>query len=79
MTVRAKFQLQEIRQHAGAGAKALVLKTLVFRPQYDNTIPEDRRFAKASPSGEFTIWVDNPAALEQFELGAHYYIDFNPV
>lgn len=78
MTVRAKFQLQEIRQHAGYGY-GCDAKTLVFRPQYDTTIPEDRRFAKATPTGEFTMYVDNPAALEQFELGAHYYIDFNPV
>ena len=68
--VRAKFQLQEVRHnHYGSG------KTLVFRPMYDNSIPEDRRFAKATPSGEFTMYVDNEAALNQLHLGERYYFD----
>lgn len=72
MAVRAKFQLQSIAKQHWGGTQ------LVFYPNYDTSIPEDQRFAKASPSGRFEITVDNPAALEQFELGAHYYVDFTP-
>jgi hypothetical protein len=74
MSVRCKFCLTQIISHAWGGAK-----TLIFTPQYDQTIEEDRRFAKSSPSGEFKIHVDNPAALAQFELGKHYYFDATPV
>jgi hypothetical protein len=73
MTVRAKFQVQEKRSHHwGTG------QTIVLRPQYDQTIPEDQRFAKATPSGEFTMFVDNPPAQVALELGKFYYVDFTP-
>jgi hypothetical protein len=74
MTVRAKFQLAERTDlFWGGGAR------LKFHVNYDPTIPEDQRFAKATPSGEFTIHIDNPLALAQFKLGDYYYVDFNPV
>ena len=41
--------------------------------------PEDQRFSKATPSGSLRMQVDNPAALEQFEPGKAYYLDFTPV
>ena len=44
-----------------------------------NSIPEDRRFNKATPSGEFWMQVDNPAALEVLKLGQVFYIDMIPV
>jgi hypothetical protein len=74
VSVRAKFQL--VSETANAGTKA---KSLVFQPRYDTSIPEDQRFATATPSGELKMYVDNPAALAQFELGQQYYIDFTPV
>jgi hypothetical protein len=72
--VRAKFTVPEIRQHAGC-----VATTIVLRPQYDQTIGEDKRFAKATPSGEVTMYVDNPPAQAFFELGKAYYLDFSKV
>lgn len=76
--VRAKFKLIEIREskwHKDSPAS----KTLKFSTQYDNTIPEDQRFQKATPSGNCEMQIDNPAAVAQFELGADYYVDFSPV
>lgn len=72
--VRAKFTLQEVRKHHWGNGT-----TLVFRPEYDLSIPEDQRFATATPSGEFTMYVDNPSAVEFFELGKPYYVDFTRV
>lgn len=70
MSVRAKFRLQEIRQHHyGEG------RTLVFGAEYDQSIEEDRRFAKATPSGRLEMYVDSQSALAQFELGKAYYFD----
>jgi len=73
-TVRAKFRfIEKTDMHWSSTAKKLV-----FQPEYDTSIPEDQRFAKATPSGRFEMTVDNPSALEQFELGKTYYVDFAP-
>lgn len=50
-------------------------KEYTFRAEYDSTIPEDVRFAKASPSGEFKIFIDNPSAQAAFVPGKFYYFD----
>ncbi len=84
--VRAKFMLTEVTESGYSytdkdGNRVLAKnpgKRLVFSPKYDPAIPEDQRFATATPSGRFEMHVDNPAALVQFEIGQQYYIDFNP-
>lgn len=74
MTVRAKFRLETIATHSWhANAR-----TLRFNAQYDATIPEDKRFQDATPSGVFEMLCTNPVALEQFELGKAYYFDITP-
>jgi hypothetical protein len=73
--VRAKFQLVEIRDNYYNSSG----KTLVFIPNYDSSIDEDIRFAKATPSGTFQMYCDNTSALAQFELGKHYYFDISLV
>lgn len=69
--VRGKFTLHEIHQMAYGGS------TLIFRAEYDPDLPEDQSYAKATPSGEIVMTVDNPAALAQFELGKAIYVDFH--
>lgn len=39
---------------------------------------DNQKFWEASPSGELTLWVKNQAAVDQFESGKEYYIDFTP-
>lgn len=70
--VRAKFRCVKVEQSAGMSGR-----TLKFAPMYDTTIPEDRRYSQATPSGELTMYVDNPAV--SFELGEYYYLDFTKV
>jgi len=72
MSVRAKLQLTSETKHTWGG------KTLRFDCRYDDSIPEDQRFQKATPSGSIELQIDNPAALEKFELGKSYYADFSP-
>ena len=76
MSVRAKLKLIEITHHHWGSPQSRRLK---FQAEYDNTIPEDQRFQKATPSGTAELMIDNPAALAQFELGQAYYVDFTPV
>lgn len=68
MTVRAKFQVTQVTSFTFGGEVKL-------EPRYDETIPEDRRFSKATPSGELRMRIDNPAALEQLKPGKFFYID----
>ncbi len=42
-----------------------------FWAQYDDNIPEEKRFAQATPSGKVEITVDNPAVT--YEVGKKYY------
>lgn len=71
--IRAKFQCQsEVRHSWSSDAK-----TYRFAAAYDPSVPEDERYAKATPTGSLEILVDNPAA--QFQLGAYYYLDVTPV
>ena len=37
---------------------------------------ENARFTQATPWGEIKLGIDNPAALQQFEAGKAYYVDF---
>jgi hypothetical protein len=74
MTVRAKFTVTEKTQFAWSKDSVKIRLT----PVYDTSIPEDQRFAKATPSGEFWMQVDNPSAAEALVLGKTYYIDLTP-
>lgn len=74
MSVRAKFRLVSVTEHHFNKDS----RTLVFQAEYDQSIPEDVRFQKATPNGRFEMQCDNPAANAQFELGKAYYIDLTP-
>jgi hypothetical protein len=69
--VRAKFTVTKISKFTFPQTE------IILTPQYDDSIPEDRRFSKATPSGEFRMFIDNPAAEQFFELGQPYYIDIS--
>lgn len=91
MTVRAKFRCNtvemsspaptEVKRYAGPGVPETTAttwpRTYRFSPTYDPSIPEDVRYAQASPSGELRIQVDNPAV--SFTPGGFYYLDFTEV
>ena len=76
MNIRAKFMLQEHHQKSyGSKWKG---HTFIFQPQYDEKIPEDQRFARATPTGRLEIMVDNPPVVEYWhsQLGKQFYLDF---
>ena len=73
--VRAKMTLTEMTSTSYSPAT----KRVKFYCQYDPSLPEDRRFSQATPSGEMTMNVDNPAAIANLTLGQSYYVDFTPV
>lgn len=75
MTVRAKLRCNsETRTRWTAGGPDQ--RVYEFTAVYDTTIPEDQRYAKATPSASLKITVDNPDV--KFDYGTSYYIDFTP-
>jgi hypothetical protein len=78
--IRAKMLCSAMRTSAARPADATAphwSRVYEFAAAYDQYVPEDQRYATATPSASMTITVDNPAA--QFEVGQHYYLDFTPI
>lgn len=76
MTVRAKFRCLEIK-HAYSQSPDYVAATIVLSPVWEQD-GVNRAWSKATPSGKLEMTVTNPAAVEQFELGREYFLDFTP-
>jgi hypothetical protein len=51
----------------------------MLEPRYDESIPEDKRFSTATPSGKLILQVNNPPVVDQLELGKVFYLDLIPV
>ena len=71
--VRAKFVVSKTCTSSGGGVE------VTLYPQYDLSIEEDKRFAKATPSGSITLYIDNPPASAYLGLGKYFYVDFTEV
>jgi hypothetical protein len=68
---RAKFKVSSVTTFETAGQKQVELWAV-----WDDGIPENARFAKATPSGQIKITIDNPPAAEIFAPGKFFYVDF---
>jgi hypothetical protein len=77
MMVRAKFKVDAI-ENTKYGKTGKVLTTIKMTPVYpgENPTHENKKFWDASPSGELRLGTVNAKAVEYFELGEEYYIDF---
>lgn len=89
-TIRAKFRCTTVEQSSSvptevktypplgeASTRLTWPRTFRFMPVYDQNVPEDKRYAQATPSGSLQMQVDNPGV--SFEPGKDYYLDFTPV
>lgn len=72
MAVRAK-----VRCNVKHG-NTVYFYTVYETDEMKNADPENIRFAEATPWGDIWLDINNPAALEQFEVGKEYYVDFTP-
>ena len=76
MTIRARMKLMRmVTEDWGHGTQ----QTVHFMAQYDQSIAEDQKFQRATPSADAKFQIDNPAALEQLKVGRDYYFDISPV
>ena len=74
-TVRAKFKVTQITEYEGGGVE------VVLRPAgyYDSQKSEENKsFWEATPSGECKMTIDGSKteAINMFEVGSFYYLDF---
>lgn len=69
MGVRAKFFCSEIRRTTYGGGVTL---NAVSRGE------DNKKWASATPSGEIKMTILNELAVEFFDVGAEYFIDFTP-
>lgn len=70
---RAKFRCISETRHCFGSPES---RTYKFQAIYDDSIPEDQRYAKYTPTGTLEMVVDNPSV--EFAVGAYYYLDFTP-
>lgn len=77
MNVQAKFRCMSIRHFAGnepgPGFAEIELKAVWGDGKGNES------WSKATPQGEIKMLITNPAAIEAFELGQSYLVDFTPV
>lgn len=75
--VRAKFKCTEIK-HVATQSPNDVLAMLTFIPVYGDG-KDNKEWSKYTPSGKLEMTVTNPSAIDKFEIGKDYYLDFKPV
>ena len=73
---RCKLAVASVQQFYSQG-KPYPGVTFKFTAEYDEQILEDLRFQRATPTAEFTMLVDNPAAIDFLKSGGgKFYVDF---
>lgn len=79
MTVRAMFYVKEINHRATSqpGDVNAEIKMAAAFGGYLKGLPEGNGdWSRWTPSGELSITITNPAAIEQFEIGEVYSLAF---
>lgn len=74
MKVQAKFWVSSI-QHHHQQTPGEVCATVQLAPVYGD---ENKPWSKYTPQGQISMTITNPAAIEAFELGKKYLIEFLP-
>lgn len=73
MIARCKFVVEAVTHHAYGG------RSIKLSARYDEPLSkEDRAFSTATPAGDMTVQINNPAVFDLFQPGKHVYIDVMP-
>ena len=77
--VRAKFFVKSINHLYPNSAKE-VCAEIKLAPVYGSfgDGKDNESWSKYTPSGEISMMITNPGAIEKFDLGKSYYVDFTP-
>ena len=75
MTVQAKFWVTGINHHAyQAGQSDNQSATVELSPVFGEGV--NAQWSKNTPSGKIEMLITNPVAVDQFELGSEYIVNF---
>ena len=69
--VKGKFRVSSV-------SNVGITKRVKLAAVADDTIPENQRYHKATPSGTIEIKIDNPPAADQFTQGKEFFVEFTP-
>lgn len=78
MTVRAKMKVVTVTPFHTSGPDE-VNTEIRLMAIYDDNDPQNKSWSKYTPVGEARLVITNPAAINEFEAGKFYYLDFSPV
>lgn len=78
MKVIAKFRVIEKKNMVGwsHGAQPVSPTCHVVLSAVSGDTPENKTWARYTPSGRIEMQIDNPDAYDAFELGAEYLLTF---
>jgi hypothetical protein len=81
--VKAKFKCDKVAPYSYDEGKTIAGKNIsmsaVIAYSTDGTrSDENESWSQATPSGQLSIHISNPAAFEQFEEGKEYFLTFEP-
>lgn len=74
-TVRAKFFVQSVEHLHTGGVDPCT--NITMAPVYANG-DENADWSKYTPGGKLEMMVTNQSAIDQFDLGQEFYLDFTP-
>lgn len=75
--VRAKFFVKSIQAMTNGNPQHDQSSEVKLAPVYgQNGDDVNASWSRFTPSGEISMLITNPAAVDQFELGGEYFIDF---
>jgi len=77
MAVLARFRVNEVKPGQTDGSQGEVKLGAVYSPEDVEDGPvlaEIRSFYAATPSGQLGMWINNPDAFVQFQVGDEYYV-----
>lgn len=72
MKTRCKFECTKIDTEGYYSGAAVTFET-----RYCPEVPEDLRFTRATPWGEMTVYIDNPAVVAALQVEKQYYLDIS--
>lgn len=78
MSVIAKFKCDSVSLSDHWEKEKGQIASISMSPVYGDS-EENKKFFAATPSGNISLGTVNPAAYEQFEQGAEYYVTFEKV
>ena len=72
MNIRAKFVVESVKRYSGGYGE------VTMNARRETSIPEDKQFAEATPTGSLVMTITKPAVLDALAPGSIWYLDFTP-